>query len=123
MRISHFMLLFLCTAAGCIGDEPRSVYEADGAIDEDLTGDMVEVDMPAAPEQAAALHRITATDFNLHLLRAGCYHDLKLDWACASQLDGRDAHFTHKREVGANDTEVADNFGGFWGQCVSLVKA
>lgn len=106
--------------AGCVGEE--SVYEEDGAVDEDLSGDMTEVDMPVSGELFSA-HRLMATDFNLHVFRDGCYRDHKLDWSCASNIDGSDAHFTHKREVGSNDTQTADNGGNLWGECVSLVKA
>jgi hypothetical protein len=118
MRIQSWMLFLAC--AGCLGEE--SVYEQDGAIDEDLSADMTEVDMPVAVE-AAGVHRLMSTDFNLHIFRDGCYHDHKLDWSCGSNVDGSDAHFTHKREVGSDDTQTADNGGNLWGECVSLVKA
>ena len=127
MRIHPSILFCLATLAGCIGDEPESVYEADGAVEEDITPDMVEVEMPDLPApveiERAGLHRITATAFNLDIFRHGCYHGTELDWACSRHDDGRDAHFTHKRAVGSNDTEVADNGGTYWGECVSLVKA
>jgi hypothetical protein len=105
---------------GAEGDP--SIYANDGAIDEDITTGMDEVDMEASLERASG-HRIVATPANLDLFKHGCYHSVVLDWSCARGDDGRHANFTHKRETGANATEVADNFGGFWGECVSLVKA
>jgi hypothetical protein len=132
MRIT--MILLTCAAAACADlettstdqtEEPGdpSIYLADGAIDEDLSGDMVEVDLPVTEELARGMHRIRATDANMTLFRRACHNGFALSWDCPSNIDGRHAHFSHKRETGVNDTEVADNGGTFLGECVSLVKA
>jgi len=132
MRTQLTTILFLgFIATGCGGmdppdadeptDDPQMVAAA-GGIDEDLTLDMEELDLPDATELTAG-HRILATAPNLEIFRHGCYNGVVLDWSCGTGIDGRNAHFSHKRETGSNATEVADNFGGFWGECVSLVKA
>ncbi len=131
-----FCTLLVCVSAttACLDDEApdpgattdESVYTDAGAIDEDLAGDMTEVDLPVAPEadtvEKSSLHRLLSTAYNLRILK-GCHTNGLLDWSCANHEDGRDAHFAFKREVGSNDTEVADNHDGYWGECVSLVKA
>jgi hypothetical protein len=130
MKLQMTAMVFLAFhAAGCLDTDPTdevmddpTEVAADGGIDEDISPDMVEVDMPEVIERAAG-HRILATSANLNTFQHGCYHGSELSWSCSSGIDGRTAHFTHKRETGANDTEVADNGGTFWGECVSLVKA
>lgn len=128
------LILFTCAVAACADLDAASttetevpgdpdVYLADGAIDEDLTGDMEEVELPVAEELARGMHRIRATDPNMTFFRRACHHGAPLAWDCPSDIDGRHAHFSHKHETGSNDTEVADNGGTFWGECVSLVKA
>lgn len=128
------MILLTSFLAACATDETEpvdddpgaegdsTIYATDGAIDEDLDVGMAEFDMPDSIE-AASGHRIRATPANLDLFKHGCYHSVVLDWSCARGDDGRHANFSHKHETGANATEVADNFGGFDGECVSLVKA
>jgi hypothetical protein len=126
------LALVALALAGCT-DDPSDETALDddqtmsGLPDEDLTAAQEEVDLAPMDEPAdiaAKLHRITATPFNLNIFRHGCYHSgILLDWSCKGGDDGKDAHFAHKTEVGSNDIEVADNHGGFWGECVSLVKA
>jgi len=132
MRIQYLSLLALACAS-CLSNDPSDETALDddqtmsGLPEQDLTAAEEEVDLAPLDEPvdvaAAKLHRIVATPFNLNIFRHGCYHSGLLDWSCKSGDDGKDAHFTHKTEVGSNDVEVADNGGSFWGECVSLVKA
>jgi hypothetical protein len=112
-------LLFVSlSATSCTTSEPSY-----GDEDQDLSGDEVEVELPVAPNVE---HRLLATAANLHTLRFGCVggdDDNELDWSCSDGNDGANADFTHKRKVGSNQTEVADDGDNYWGQCVSLVKA
>lgn len=136
MRTASFLLFALAaSAAGCIDDgsddpgaddtDPTVSAEIAAAPDHDL--DVGETMVESTTEQpetiASTLHRIYATDGNLYKLTHGCFSGGTFDWACGSDLDGRHANFTHKMRVDTNDTEVADNYGGYWGECVSLVKA
>ena len=91
----------------------------------DVAADEIVVESPDEQPEiiASTLHRIYATDANLHKLSHGCFSGGTFDWDCGSDLDGHHAAFTHKMRVGTNNTEVADNGGTFWGECVSLVKA
>ena len=120
---------------GCLDDggddpgaedtDPTVSAEIATAGDHDLAADEVMVEsLDEQPEPiASALHRIYATPGNLDKFNHGCFSGGTFDWDCASNLDGHHANFTHKMRVGSNDTEVADNGGTFWGECVSLVKA
>jgi hypothetical protein len=138
MRLRSFLFLALAASAlaGCLDDgsddpgaedtDPAIAAEIAAAGDHDLAADETMVETTdEQPETIAAssLHRIYATDGNLFKLNHGCFGGGTFDWDCSSNLDGHDAAFTHKTRVGTNSTEVADNFGGFWGECVSLVKA
>lgn len=136
MKTTTFLLCVLAaSAAGCIDDEtydpgaedtdPTVAAEIDAAGDHDLAdGETLE---EVIEEQAETIerapHRIYATDANLRTLNRGCFSGGTFDWDCGSNLDGRHVHFTHKMRVGSNSTEVADNGGTYWGECVSLVKA
>jgi hypothetical protein len=135
MRAPAFLLCVLAaSAAGCIDDEsydpgaedadPTVAAEMDAAGDLDLAADetLEEVSVET-PEIASSLHRIYATDANLHKFNHGCFSGGTFDWDCGSDLDGHHASFTHKTRSGSNNTEVADNGGTYWGECVSLVKA
>jgi hypothetical protein len=118
LRAATILSLVSLTAASCTTTEPGY-----GDEDQDLSGDEVEVELPVAPN---AEHRLMATAPNLHTLRFGCLGGAagdELDWGCAGGNDGANANFTHKRKIAPNQTEVADNGGNYWGQCVSLVKA
>ena len=120
MRIALTTILFAISATACVQPD-GAADETDNLIDEDIAPGMTEFEMPASVEPLAA-HRLMSTPFNLDILR-GCHTNFHLDWSCPSHEDGSHAHFPFKREVPVNDVEVADNHNGFWGECVSLVKA
>lgn len=126
------VVVSLLLATGCIVGEEDDVGSLESASDDEvaLAGDAdlqpgeSELEGEEALTLAAgSLHRIYATDANLHKLRNGCFGDGTFDWDCPSNLDGHNANFVHKKRVGANSVEVADNGGTYWGECVSLVKA
>ena len=136
MRISTFLFLAVAASAGgCIDDgsgdpgaedtDATTLSEIASAGDHDVAIDETVVE--PADEQPevieSSLHRIYATSGDLDKFLHGCFGGGTFDWDCASNLDGHHADFTHKMRVGTNSTEVADNFGGYWGECVSLVKA
>jgi hypothetical protein len=137
MKTSTFLLFALAaTAAGCIDDgaddpgaedtDPTVAAEIAAAPDQDLADGetMLEVtDETPEPFAESALHRIYATDADLHKFNHGCFGGGTFDWNCSSNLDGSHADFRHKTRSGTNNTEVADNGGSYWGECVSLVKA
>jgi len=137
MKTSTFLLLaFAASAAGCLDDgtddpgaedtDPTVTAEIAAAGDHDLAdGETVVEVSDEQPELVAesALHRIYATAGDLNKFNHGCFSGGTFDWDCSSNLDGHHADFTHKMRVGSNNTEVADNGGGYWGECVSLVKA
>jgi hypothetical protein len=138
MKTSTLLFCVLAaTAAGCIDDgtddpgaedtDPSISAEIASAGDHDLAdGEAVVEVADEQPEPVVAestLHRIYATDGNLYKFNHGCFGGGTFDWDCASDLDGHHAAFTHKMRVGTNSTEVADNGGTYWGECVSLVKA
>ena len=109
--------------AGAAGFEPAANLEAT-----DLEPGMEVFDWPAdqmaAELESAGRHRMHASSSNLYKLRHGCYDGgLNLRWSCSSANDGGSLAVNHKRRVGTNDTETADNNGYLWGECVSLVKA
>ncbi|HSN28448.1 MAG TPA: BPSL0067 family protein [Kofleriaceae bacterium] len=142
MKLSTFLFLAVAaSAAGCIDDgttgdagaddpgaeasDATTAAEIASAGDHDLadTETMVETFDEQPEAIASSLHRIYATSGDLNKFLHGCFGGGTFDWSCSSSLDGRHADFTHKMRVGTNDTEVADNYGGYWGECVSLVKA
>ena len=147
MRISTCLFLAVAaSAAGCIDDgaagdpgagdpaaddpgaedtDPTALAQIASAGDHDLADNetMVETFDEQPEAIASTLHRIYAPSGDLDKFLHGCFGGGTFDWSCSSSLDGRHADFTHKMRVGTNDTEVADNFGGYWGECVSLVKA
>ena len=127
---AQYTFMFLCAVAGCIDSEPTETALDQGTEDlplDDMTADMSEVELPVVDEPpdviAAGLHRLMALDFNLQILRVGCWSGHTLDWSCASNQDGIDTHMPFKHRVLPNHTEVADMHGGFDGECVSLVKS
>lgn len=117
--------------AGAVGpDAGAAVPGFESAADleaTDLEPGMELYDWPTselAPEVESSYHRMHASDANLYKLRHGCYDGgLNLRWSCQSANDGGSLNVHHKRRVGTNDTETADNNGYLWGECVSLVKA
>lgn len=135
-RSTLLLLALTASVAGCLDDggddpgaedtDPTISAEIAAAGDHDVAADetVVEVaDEQPEPVAASSLHRIYATTGNLYKFNHGCFGGGTFDWDCASDLDGHHASFTHKTRVGTNSTEVADNGGTYWGECVSLVKA
>lgn len=96
----------------------------------ELEQDPAQVQEQVGTKEQGLMHRLTATDANVDILRFGCYDDSstpRLKWNCSDSTNNKDgSHLVTgcQRQVGTNDTEIGTNLGYcYWGgQCVDFVK-